>query len=201
MESLIQEFWAQPGMGDTLIVLSTVLPTTNEVGASNRISINDQYKSLITRLRNSGRPIVLADMDYLNTGDLDPDGVHPHDNGYLKMAYVWWVAITKANDQSLIKVASPIDGGGSNTCEKTFGRGVYAGAPTQTQTGPGDGIYYHDSQEQGIVFSIVDEFDRGQWFFGRLYGRARDDLLEWFVKGDGNVGYGVWRNTGNPSNM
>lgn len=88
MESLINDLWGAPDMRNTLIVLSTVLPTTAP-GRDARVVINNQYSALITRLRNNGRPIILADMDYVTTGDL-VDGVHPNDFGFVKMANVWW---------------------------------------------------------------------------------------------------------------
>ncbi|KAK7942571.1 uncharacterized protein PG986_011684 [Apiospora aurea] len=193
MESLINDLWAAPDMGNTLIVLSTVLPTT-AAGRNSRVVINNQYKALITRLRNNGRPIILADMDYLTTGDL-VDGVHPNDFGFVKMANVWWIAVERASRQGLIPRPAPLDTG----CQASEGfvSGVYAGGLTQRGSGVGDGIYQHDSQEKGIVLTVESGFDRDQWFFASLYGNGKDDLVGWFDRPDGSVAYGVWKNRGN----
>ncbi|KAI0147783.1 hypothetical protein GGR57DRAFT_244744 [Xylariaceae sp. FL1272] len=198
MESLITDLWAADGMQDSLVVLSTILPTTNEAGAKNRISVNQQYRSLIDRLSASGRPIVLADMDYLTLADIG-DGIHPTDPGYRKMAYVWWTAIEFAQQAGLIKEAPPIEGTiATNTCDKTFGSGTPPGGLTQRGSGIDDGIYYHDSVSMGVILTLYSDYDRNQWFLARLYGRDRDDIVGWFQQGTDDVVYGVWRNTGNP---
>ncbi|KAK8022879.1 fg-gap repeat domain-containing protein [Apiospora marii] len=191
MESLINDLWGAPGMRDTLIVLSTVLPTTAP-GRDARVVINNQYKALITRLRNSGRPIVLADMDYVTTGDL-VDGVHPNDFGFVKMANVWWIAIERASNQGLIPLPASLE---CSTGEG-FVPGVYAGGLTQRGSGVGDGIYQHESQEKGIILTVQSGFDRDQWFFASLNGNGKDDLVGWFDRPDGSVAYGVWQNRGN----
>lgn len=103
MESLINDLWAAEDMADTVIVLSTVLPTTDATGATNRVSVNSQYKALIQTLQSEGRPIVLADMDSeITLADISSDGVHPTDAGYDKMATVWQPAIDAAQDQGII---------------------------------------------------------------------------------------------------
>ncbi|KAK8108347.1 uncharacterized protein PG998_010360 [Apiospora kogelbergensis] len=195
MESLIRDLWAAPDMSNSLIVLSTVLPTTT-AGASSAQVINSQYRQLVQRLNGDGRPILLADMDFVSTDDL-VDGVHPNDYGFVKMANIWWLAIERAASSRLIQEAVPIDTKGGNSCDKQFGSGVYAGSLTQKGSGIGDGIYYHDSQDKGIVLSITSDFDRNQWFFASLYGNGKDDLIGWFDHPDGSVHYGVWKNNGN----
>ncbi|KAK8062432.1 carbohydrate esterase family 3 protein [Apiospora hydei] len=196
MESMINDLWAADGMSDTLIVLSTLLPTTEATGASNGPSINSQYEALVQRLRSNGRPIVIAYMNYLTISDLT-DGTHPTDDGYRKMAYVWWVAIERAAAAGLIKPAAPLEGTTPDSkCDKVFSNGVYAGGLTQKGSGIGDGIYHHESQEKGIVLTVTSDFDRNQWFFARLYGRKYDDLLGWFEREDGSVAYGCWKNDG-----
>ncbi|KAK7991495.1 hypothetical protein PG988_000289 [Apiospora saccharicola] len=181
MESLINDLWAAPDMGNTLIVLSTVLPTTAP-GRDARVVINNQYKALITRLRNNGRPIILADMDYVTTGDL-VDGVHPNNFGHVKMANVWWIAIERASTQGLIPPPASLQ---CSTGEG-FVSGIYAGGLTQRGSGVGDGIYQHESQEKGIVHTVQSG----------LNGNGKDDLVGWFDRADGSVAYGVWQNRGN----
>lgn len=167
MESLINDLWAAPDMQDTLVVLSTILPTTAG-GETNRLLINMQYKELVARRREEGKHIVLADMDYLITvNDLVSDGVHPNDGGHLKMANTFWIAIEQAHSVGFITNPAPMDVASSATCEKTYGSGTYAGGLTQRGSGTGDGIYYHDSVEKGIALSVESDWDRDQWFFAK----------------------------------
>ncbi|KAH6673794.1 SGNH hydrolase-type esterase domain-containing protein [Halenospora varia] len=112
MDALIADLWKAPDMAKTLIVLSTVLPTTGG-GETDRKKINDQYRELVKCHRAEGKPIVLADMDLvLTTKDLTSDGTHPTDAGHAKMASGFWTAIEKAHaDKLIIKpVAVKIDG-------------------------------------------------------------------------------------------
>ncbi|KAK6063962.1 killer toxin subunits alpha beta [Seiridium cupressi] len=200
MESLMSDLWAADDMADTLIVLSTVLPNTNSVAETNRLIINQQYRSLIISLRARGRPIVLADMDYLTTADLN-DGTHPTDAGYVKMAYIWWVAIKGAYSDGLIPQPASLDGVvPENTCDKAYGSGVYAGGLTQRGSGVSDGIYYHDSVEMvaygcwkknGAKFTKIADLSvndncipRGVHFID-VNGEGYDDFA--CVGTDGNV--------------
>lgn len=173
-------------MADTLIVLTTILPTTNSVGSRNRIIVNEQYRNMINTLRGSGRPskpshppyailcliyvlistfiVVVGEMQDLIMLDDLADGIHPHDEGYKKMAWAIWVAIENANLDGLIKDAAPFEGTiPSTTCDKVFGSGTYAGGLTQRGSGIGDGIYYHDSQAMGVILTIYSDWDRDQW--------------------------------------
>lgn len=197
MTSLINDIWAADGMRNTLILLSQVLPSGDATCQNNnRASINTQYADLARTLRAQGRPISLVSMDSLSVGDL-VDGTHPTDYGYAKMASAWWKALEQAAADKLISApADMADGVGSNTCDATYGSGTYAGGLTQRGSGVGDGIYYHESQPKDVVLTISSGFDRGQWFFARLYGRARDDLVGWFDNADGSQHYGVWKNNG-----
>lgn len=74
---------------------------------------------------------------------------------------------------------------------------VYAGGHSQLGSGIDDGIYYHDSQEMGVILNVTSGFDRNQWRFARLYGRKHDDFVGWFEKSPGVHAFGVWKNFGN----
>ena len=169
-ESLIRDLWAQADMGETLIVLTTVLPTTDQTGAANRLPVNEQYRNLINTLRGSGRPIVLAEMqDLITLSDL-AEGTHPNDGGYRKMAWAIWVAIERANRDGLIKNSTPVESAPpTNTCEKTFGGGTWSGGLTQRGSGIGDGIYYHNSQQMDVILTIESDYDRDQWYVSTLF--------------------------------
>lgn len=93
--------------------------------------------------------------------DFKSDGIHPNDNGFKIMAKWWWVAIEYASRENLIKTAPPFSGVTGNTCEKVAGQETYGGI-TQKGSGTGDGIYYHNSNEMGSIWSYTSEFDRDQ---------------------------------------
>lgn len=116
---------------------------------------------LVARLRAEGRPIRYADMPLSMPGDFKNDGIHPNDNGFKIMAKWWWVAIEYAHQDGLIKAAGPFSGISDNTCEKVAGTAAYGGI-TQKGSGVSDGIYYHNSEEKGVLWSYTSEFDRDQ---------------------------------------
>lgn len=108
--------------------------------------------------------------------DFKSDGIHPNDNGFKIMAKYWWMAIEYANQEGLIKAAAPFEGITGNGCEKVVGSETYGGI-TQKGSGVSDGIYYHNSEEKGTLWSYTSEFDRDQvsclevriWSIANLY--------------------------------
>ncbi|KAL5362439.1 hypothetical protein BJX96DRAFT_177152 [Aspergillus floccosus] len=214
MRSLIESILSADGMDKTTIILSTLIPSTEGNTAAYRPNVNAQYRQVVSDMQADGVSIVLADMDpeypdkgngwlafpddFIHNGVVD--STHPNEQGYSKMAYVWYKAILDASDKGFLKTPNEMDST-TGSCEKQYGDGVYAGGLTQRGSGEQDGIYYHSSESKGIVLSVLSDFDRRQWFFARLFRQDRDDLLGWFDKPDGSVAYGTWRNTGNPSNM
>jgi lysophospholipase L1-like esterase len=118
MASLINTIVAQ--VPDAVIVLSTLLPTTNQDAQRRVERINTQYRQLYRNLADAGEQqgssprvkIVLADMAaYMNLGDIF-DGVHPNVAGEKKMAAVWVWAINHAHSKGWIK--APVDSGRSD---------------------------------------------------------------------------------------
>jgi hypothetical protein len=81
-----------------------------------------------------------------------------------------------------------------NTCDKVAGQAQYGGI-TQKGSGDDDGIYYHNSQEMGSIWSYTSEFDRDQWFFTRLYGTKYDDIVGWWYA-DKVLTFATWKNIG-----
>ncbi|OQE36040.1 hypothetical protein PENCOP_c012G03701 [Penicillium coprophilum] len=214
MRSLINSLFAGDGMEKTTIILSTLIPSTEGNTATYRPTVNMQFRQLIREMQDDGVSIVLADMDpeYPSNGngwiafpgDFDHNGVvdstHPNEQGYAKMAYVWYKAIQEADKKGFLKMPNEMNSTGGS-CEKQYGDGVSAGGLTQRGSGEDDGIYYHSGESKGMILSIVSDYDRDQWFFARLFRRDRDDLLGWFQQDDGSVAYGTWRNTGKESEM
>lgn len=111
MRSLIESILNAEGMRQTVIVLSTLIPSQERPIEKNRMSVNRQYRDLVVAMRNEGVSIFLADMDpeepspghgwikypedYKN-GNNPPDPTHPNESGYAKMAFVWFEAIEMA---------------------------------------------------------------------------------------------------------
>jgi hypothetical protein len=208
MRSLIEGLLNAPDMSEALIVLSTLLPSGNDNIKTNTPAVNEQYRDLVNTMRGEGVSIVLAEMngdvpfilypeEFTTNGQVDD--THPNDAGYLKMASVWYAAIMNAASQDLVRnpvaLDGPSTGGGSGTCEKEYGDGIYAGI-TQRGSGEEDGIYYHDSRAMGEVGSFVgDKEDFNRVFFARIFSRDRDDLLVWRQETDGaDVEYSLFRN-------
>lgn len=137
-------------MDKTCLILSTLLPSGQSNGEANRLDINTQYRALVRELSGS-KCIYLADMDPTSgpangwiRPNINPDGVHPNNEGHRKMAYVFWKAILQAANDGKISSAPPIDTSGPATgCDKSYANGVYAGGHTQLGSGIDDGIYYH----------------------------------------------------------
>ena len=182
MRSLIESLRAAEGGDRMTIVLSTLIPSHEPNTATNRQSINQQYRALVDQMRREGVPIVLADMDPESPasghnwiswptdyqhGDA-PDDTHPNDTGYAKMAYVFYTAILDASKRGYLKESYEKSVTSGPSCEKQYGDGAYVGI-TQRGSGEDDGIYKHKSQEMGIVTTVTSDYDRGQWFFARLY--------------------------------
>ncbi|KAL4983331.1 hypothetical protein BDW68DRAFT_191412 [Aspergillus falconensis] len=199
MRAMINTLLDAEDMQRTLIILSTLIPSDHPRIKANLPDVNAQYRNLVKTMRAEGVPIVLAEMEKNNflsyPGDY-ADDTHPNDAGYKKMAAVWYAAIQRAAGEGLISAPATIDAevGGDGQCEKEYGNGVYAGGLTQRGSGQEDGIYYHDSEAMGEVFSLImgeDEFD--SIFFARIFSRDRDDLLYWSVF-HGNVRYRVYPN-------
>jgi lysophospholipase L1-like esterase len=151
MRTLIESVVSKPGMANTLIVLSTLLPSLDANTTRNVPGVNEQYRTLVKMMRNEGVNIVLCDLNPVEghpnhgwislPGDFDPDGTHPNDKGYRKLAMLWYDAIEKANQNGLIRSPAPVDNlDDTGVCEKKPGDGIWAGNPTQAGSGEDDGI-------------------------------------------------------------
>ncbi|KAH8666554.1 family 3 carbohydrate esterase, partial [Xylariales sp. PMI_506] len=204
MNNILNTLWNSDGMSDTCIMLSTLIPTTNANGATYQGTINDQYRSLVTQRAAEGKCIYLADMwpngeqwfqfdtDYLAT---ESPHVHPNDKGHKMMASVFYNSIQSAIADNRIVAAGTFETG-SSICDKVGGTGVDAGGLTQRGSGYDDGIYYHASTEEGILWTATSSWDRGQWKFARLFDQNYDDLLAWINDTSTSQHYAVWANSG-----
>ncbi|KUJ11379.1 uncharacterized protein LY89DRAFT_739567 [Mollisia scopiformis] len=200
MNDILNALWNADDMGSTCIMLSTLIPTTNANGAANRDNINSQYRALVTQRAAEGKCVYLADMDPGGQiwFDFDTDYLateSPHDKGHKMMAAVFYQSITLALADNRI-VAPVAFEAGPATCDKFGDSGIDAGGYTQRGSGYSDGIYYHDSEEMGILWTATSSWDRDQWRFARLFDRNYDDLLAWVSNSDTDQTYAVWANSG-----
>jgi lysophospholipase L1-like esterase len=196
MRSLIETLIGAPDMANTLIVLSTLIPSGSTTLEANRPSVNAQFRELVLDMREAQNvSIVLADMDppapspgnnWIAYPDNFADNKHPNDYGYSQMADIWYNAIYNAAVAELIVKPADLDISSNGTCDKEYGSGVYAGGFTQQGSGEDDGIYRHDSEYSGVLLSVragkgaADPYkddDELYFFFGRLYTRAYDDMM------------------------
>ncbi|KAL2838034.1 hypothetical protein BJY01DRAFT_251157 [Aspergillus pseudoustus] len=127
MRSLITNVLRATDMANTLIVLSTLLPSGNAAISQNTPAVNEQYRALVQTMRREGVRIVLAEMsglvypdDFTQNGQVDD--THPGDVGYAKMAGIWHAAIVDASRLGLIARRASLGGGLS--CDKRSGDGV-----------------------------------------------------------------------------
>ncbi|KAJ3542499.1 hypothetical protein NM208_g4052 [Fusarium decemcellulare] len=207
LNGILDDIWAADGMSETCVMLSTVLDSQDPTGSVVRLNINAQYRQLVKNRDAEGKCIYLADMDppaphpasgWIKTWDdynqAESVKVHPNDNGFLKMGYIFYKAINKAADAG--KLVRPGDfGTGSTVCDKFEGSGMDAGGLTQRGSGNHDGIYYHNSEEKGIRWTWDSDWDRNQWRFARLFNRNYDDIVGWFTEGSSTNYFGTWANS------
>lgn len=157
-DSLLDSLYA--AVPNVTIIVSTVLPGTADGIPQNRDYVNSQIRTLVNDRQSQGQKIVLVDVDipagFFTTQDLVSDGIHPTDEGHLRLAAFYLQGIEEAN--SLGYITPPAETGlsdaagdpGDTTCDKTFASGESHGAQTQQGSGLDDGIYVHDSISQGV---------------------------------------------------
>lgn len=158
MNDILNALWDADGMSDTCIFLSTLIPSSNTDLETNRVTINSQYSSLVTQRAAEGKCIYLAEMDpngeqwlEIDTDYLASESphVHPNDSGHKKMAAIFYQSINQAISDN--KIVTPGDFVvGTSVCDKHTGTGLDAGGYTQRGSGYDDGIYYHNSAEEGV---------------------------------------------------
>ncbi|KAF4854053.1 hypothetical protein CGCSCA4_v001725 [Colletotrichum siamense] len=210
MNDILNDIWNSEDMGESCVILSTLLDTSDPTGTVQRITINNQYRTLVNDRKGDGKCIVLADMDpeegsqhgwidawenWRDYTDNEDPHTHPNDEGHKKMAYIFYKGILKvlATGQVMppsteFEVADPV-------CDKFSGTGLNPGGKTQRGTGNDDDVYRHYSEEMGIVWTAESEWDRDQWRFARLYSNKYDDFVAWVkVSSTENV-FAVWANS------
>lgn len=96
MDDMLEYLWQTCPL--STVILSTLLVNADEQVNSRVLRVNSGLRNLVLLKEAERRRIVLADMNSAEGLKLDDlmDGTHPSDNGYKKMADVWFAAIQKA---------------------------------------------------------------------------------------------------------
>ena len=151
MKDMIDDIFAQ--VNGVTIILSTLLPNRDST-ANNYVGIvNSGYRDLVSAYQASNKKVQLADMNtgFITVSDL-PDGTHPVDAGYRKMAAVWDKALAEAAKKNWI--TDPINTGKpDDALRQCDPRPDGFSQATLTQRGSGwdDGTYAHASTSMGVV--------------------------------------------------
>lgn len=98
LEALVEELWEVASPGAT-VVLSTLVVAVEDGMNSRVLRVNEQIRDLVERKVADGKRIVLADLYSPRgpqVGDLVDDGIHPGDDGYVKIAEIWADSIEQA---------------------------------------------------------------------------------------------------------
>lgn len=201
MLDIVDSIWKAPDMSDTCVFLSTILPTDHGTGRVHRLTINNHYRNVVSKRAGDGKCIYLADTEPGGAGKdfmsinmpiwSDSPKVHPNDEGHRRFAYIFYAAIHRAIAAGKVKAPKAMSTGGSKTCDKTPGNGIFVSG-TQKGSGSGDGIYYHKAEDPKTVIEMSSAWDRDQWRFARLWNSRYDDMLGWIDKGNNVHHAGVW---------
>ncbi|GAB0136629.1 hypothetical protein EsDP_00004924 [Epichloe bromicola] len=104
MSKLLEYLWkASPG---STVILSTLVTNLNGATEARVKDVNNQIRALVSKEAAAGKRIVLAEMhgsDGPQKGDIGPDGTHPTDAGYDKMAKIWSRSIQTAASKGFLQ--------------------------------------------------------------------------------------------------
>lgn len=110
MGSLVQEVLTK--VPNVTVIVATLLPNGNPSAEANTLVSNAALPAVLANLTSHGHKVSMVDMhsDWLSLADLGPDGTHPTDLGYLKMARVFYKGIEAAVQAGNITSPTQVDG-------------------------------------------------------------------------------------------
>ncbi|RBQ98175.1 hypothetical protein FVER53590_13585 [Fusarium verticillioides] len=96
MDDLLEYLWEISPL--STVILSTLLVNEDEQVNSRVQDINGRLRNLVVLKQAEQKKIILADMYCTKGPEIDDllDGTHPNDDGYSKMAHIWFNSIAKA---------------------------------------------------------------------------------------------------------
>lgn len=121
MSALLDDVYK--GSPRATIILSTLLVRSDEEKQECVLDLNSQFKTVAAAQRANGRRIVLVDMQPPagpTTAEL-VDGTHPTEEGYAKMADIWFAGIKEADRAGFLLKKEAIPGNADGVPD----RGVY----------------------------------------------------------------------------
>ncbi|KAI8966659.1 carbohydrate esterase family 3 protein [Daldinia sp. FL1419] len=107
LESLYQE------SPKTTVILSTLLVNRDADVQARVKDFNSQLRDVARQLRSDDRKLVVVDMqgdDGPTVDELNEDGTHPNDEGYRKMANVFYKGIKEADHEDYLVAADKVAG-------------------------------------------------------------------------------------------
>ncbi|KAI1389382.1 carbohydrate esterase family 3 protein [Hypoxylon trugodes] len=99
------------------VILSTLIVNAREDIPERIDEYNAQLRQVASNFQEAGRSLVLVDMQGKNGPTLDDlisDGIHPNDEGYEKMAQVWFNGIKEADTMGYLQRADAVKGLGDD---------------------------------------------------------------------------------------
>ncbi|KAH6879527.1 SGNH hydrolase-type esterase domain-containing protein [Thelonectria olida] len=102
MSHMLEYLWRTSPL--STVVLSTLLVNANKEINSRALHANSQLRDLVESKAAEEKRIVLADMHSFEGPQLGElvDGTHPNDEGYKKMAVIWFNAIQNAQAKGFL---------------------------------------------------------------------------------------------------
>ena len=94
------------------VLLSSLIVNKNAAVDGRVLNVNAQYRAVAAGLRAKGRRLVYVEMhgpDGPLAGDMFDD-THPNDNGYRKMAVLWYNALVDASRAGFLVAPEPVNG-------------------------------------------------------------------------------------------
>ena len=121
--SLIDECVA--GSPNAVIIVAQITPISDAAAEARAKAYNAALSGIVQQRASAGKKVLLVDMQNAQNGLQAPgdlsDGLHPNDQGYSKMAQVWYGGLQQAGNQNLISHATEdkatTSGGGEGACK------------------------------------------------------------------------------------
>ncbi|KAK2624027.1 hypothetical protein QTJ16_006661 [Diplocarpon rosae] len=195
------------------IIASTLLPRSDPTIEARTKIYNHNIVAMVNKRQRAGKKLLYVDFSstWFGLSDLQSDGQHPTDAGYLKMAYVWHQGIKAADAQGWLTSPKAISGLSDEpkttdplkTCDKVPGNAL---GPYVTQRGPGsdDGDYLHSATSAGSFSGFDNPSSVGfnnplpeGVYWADINGDGVDDYV--YVPLDASAGLGVALNNGDGS--
>ena len=147
---------------DAVVLVAQLIPSTTKSTETNIEIFNAAIEGIVAVRANAKKKVLLVDMSKaVTTSDL-ADGLHPNDEGYIKMATAWYNAIQQASLNGWISPPQAVRTISSRT----------------TCPGPVQWI------SRGLVAGGVGGGDTLELFFADINGDGKSDYLVLDAKGE-----------------